>query len=135
MSGTTGTPRTQSYLLTTEFQDGRAAGSITPQDMRDFIVTAVPTGMTITNGSSITMTTTILRINKGSGSATSVTLPVAPIVDTQTYIIKDQKGDAATNNITIAPSSGQIDGSASYVMNVNKQSVSLVFDGTNWSII
>lgn len=39
MSGTTGTPRTQSYLLSTEFQDGQQAGAIDPQDIRDFIVT------------------------------------------------------------------------------------------------
>lgn len=42
MSGTTGTPRTQSYLLTTEFQDGQSAGSVTPQRMRDLIVSTVP---------------------------------------------------------------------------------------------
>lgn len=41
MSGTTGTPRTQSYLLTTEFQDGQAPGSISPQDMRDIIVSTL----------------------------------------------------------------------------------------------
>lgn len=35
----TGTVRTQSFLLQSEFQDGQAAGSITPQDMRDLIVT------------------------------------------------------------------------------------------------
>lgn len=38
MSGTSGTSRTQNFLLTTEFQDGQAAGSVTPQDMRDLIV-------------------------------------------------------------------------------------------------
>lgn len=30
MSGTSGTPRTQSYLLTNEFQDGQAAGVYSP---------------------------------------------------------------------------------------------------------
>ncbi len=34
------TVRTLSALLTTLFQDGQAAGSITPNDVRDFIVTA-----------------------------------------------------------------------------------------------
>lgn len=32
------TPRTQGFLLGSEFQDGQAVGSITPQRMRDFIV-------------------------------------------------------------------------------------------------
>lgn len=128
------TPRTQSQLLTADFQDGQT-GTISAQKVRNFVVTVVPTGATMTSGSSITMTTTILRINKTSGSATAVTLPASPITDTQLYIVKDQKGDAATNNITLTPSSGQIDGSSSFVMNVNKQSVSLNFDGTNWSVV
>lgn len=38
MSGTSGTPRNQSFLLTTEFQDGQPAGSISPQDLRDLVV-------------------------------------------------------------------------------------------------
>lgn len=38
MSGNTGSIRTSSYLLSSEFEDGQAAGSITPQDMRDLIV-------------------------------------------------------------------------------------------------
>src|SRR5579859_7931801 len=38
MSGTTGTARTQNYLLTQEFQDGQPANSISPQDERDLIV-------------------------------------------------------------------------------------------------
>lgn len=41
MSGTTGTPRTQSFLLTTEFQDSQPAGSISPGDMRD-LITSMP---------------------------------------------------------------------------------------------
>jgi hypothetical protein len=41
MSGTTGTRRADTYLLTSEFQDGQAAGSITPQDMRDLVVSKV----------------------------------------------------------------------------------------------
>ena len=36
------TQRTQSTLLTSLFQDGQADGAITPQDVRDFIVSATP---------------------------------------------------------------------------------------------
>ncbi len=93
------------------------------------------TGATFTSGSSVTMTTNYLTINKTVGSATAVTLPVSPSTWTFVYIIKDQKGDCATNNITVTPSSGTIDGAASFVMNVNRMSASFLFDGTNYSVI
>lgn len=131
----TDTPRSQAYLLGSEFQDGRPQGSITAQNVRDLIITVVPTGAVMTSGSSVLMTTTVLLINKTSGSATAVTLPALPIAYTQTYTIKDQKGDASANNITVAPFSGLIDGAASYVMNVSRQAASFIFDGTNWSLV
>ena len=55
-----------------------------------------------------------------------------------TYVMKDGKGDAATNSIDVAPSTGHtIDGSsASATITANYGSLSFVFDGVdNWSII
>lgn len=49
MSGTTGTARTQSFLLTNEFQDGQITGSITPQDMRDLVVSTYPNAYNVVN--------------------------------------------------------------------------------------
>lgn len=129
-----GTARTLSYLFNL-FRPGQSTGSITAQDVEDFVATIVPDGATLTSGSSITMSTTILLINKTSGSATAVTLPVTPIILTQRYTIKDGKGDCATNNITITPSSGTVDNQSSLVMNVNGMSVDLDFDGTNWWVV
>jgi hypothetical protein len=45
---------------------------------------------------------------------------------------KDIAGNAATDNITITPASGNIDGASTYVMNVNHQAIEVVGDGTNW---
>jgi hypothetical protein len=45
----------------------------------------------------------------------------------------DGKGDAATNNITITPSGKNVNGSATFVMNVNFQSTVFVFNGTQWN--
>lgn len=129
------TPRSVTYLTGTAFRDGQSVGSITPQALRDFIVTVVPAGQTLTSGASVAMTATLLLVNKTSGSATAVTLPSSPVTFTQTYTVKDQKGDAGTNNITVTPSSGLIDGQSSFVMNVNYEAVSFVFDGANWSVI
>jgi len=65
-------------------------------------------------------------------------LPAAPEAWV-TYIIKDGKGDAATNNIDIASGSVShtIDGSSSpAVISANGGSLSFVFDGIdNWSIV
>ena len=58
-----------------------------------------------------------------------------PVPSAGIYIqIKDSVGDAATNNITIAPNgSEKIEGvAASYTINSNYASVIVVCDGTNW---
>lgn len=51
-------------------------------------------------------------------------------------IIKDETGQAGTNAITIDASGTQlIDGQSTYLLNVNYESVSIVSDGNNWSIV
>lgn len=51
--------------------------------------------------------------------------------------IKDNSGNAATNNITLTTPGGTvtIDGVTSYAMNTDYQSVTAVFDGTNYLLI
>lgn len=91
----------------------------------------------IASGSSYAISATtdqVLIVNKASGSATALTLPASPTVGMM-YRIKDGKGDAGTNNITITPSSGTIDGSANLVINGNYTSVDLVYNGTEWNIL
>ena len=75
----------------------------------------------------------LLLVNKTSGAATGVTLPT-PGYDGQALKIVDAKGDAATNNITITPGSGTINGAATHVISENYGSVELVWDGTNWTV-
>ena len=52
------------------------------------------------------------------------------------YDVKDYKGNAAVNNITVTTVGGVIlfDGSTSFVMNSNYQEASFLFDGTNWEV-
>lgn len=84
-------------------------------------------------GDSTTTTTSdcMLAVNKITGSATGVTLNVSPFAG-QVLVIKDAKGDASTFNITITPSMGNIDASATYVINTDYGSVRLVYTGTQW---
>jgi hypothetical protein len=75
----------------------------------------------------------MICLKKVATEATTVNLPASPGVG-WTYLIKDCKGDAATNNITITPASGTIDGAATYVINTNRGSVSVTYDGTQWEV-
>jgi hypothetical protein len=51
------------------------------------------------------------------------------------YRFKDISGAAASNNITITPASGNIDGSASYVLNTNYGAIDVIYTGSQWSIL
>lgn len=72
-------------------------------------------------------------VRKASGAATTVNLPSSPATG-QVHMIKDGKGDASTNPLTLTPAAGNIDGAATMVMAVNYQSVTLIYDGTEWGI-
>ncbi len=75
----------------------------------------------------------LIVIRKTTGAATGVTLPASPVAG-DIVTIKDGKGDAATNNITITPAAGNIDGAANYVMNANRMAIEVMYDGTEWVI-
>lgn len=93
----------------------------------------------ITTGSSYASTSSnhVVLINKSTGSATSVTLPnTASLTVGKVIIVKDAKGDAATNNITITGNNSEtIDGQSNYVLNNNYGSVMVIWNGTEWNIL
>lgn len=88
----------------------------------------------VTGAGNIALSSTdyVVVVNKTVGAATPVNCPVNTLGEA--FIVKDGKGDAATNNITITPASGNIDGSPTYVISTNYGSVSFFGDGTNWLI-
>jgi hypothetical protein len=63
----------------------------------------------------------------------AVALPVG--VTGTVYYLKDGTGDAATNNITITPAAGTIDGAATATINTNFGALTLAYTGTKWEII
>ena len=77
-------------------------------------------------------------VKKTSGAATQVTLP-ARATNGVFATVKDGKGDAATNNITIIPdgttNNTTIDGAANFVISENYGSVQLLHDGTEWGVV
>jgi aspartate 1-decarboxylase len=89
----------------------------------------------ITNGSTVACLASddVVVINKSSPGPTTVTLIATPARGTM-VIIKDGRGDAATNNISIT-STYQIDGSAGSIINSNYGAARLVFNGSQWNLI
>jgi hypothetical protein len=75
----------------------------------------------------------VVIVNKTVGAATTVNLPAG--VTKRRYIIKDGKGDAAANNITITPAAGTIDGAATLVINTNYGRATIIYNGTQWNQI
>ena len=76
----------------------------------------------------------VIVVNKTVAAATAVTLPATPTVGDQ-YTIKDGKGDAAGNNITVTPTAGNIDGSGTNVINSNYGFRTYIYNGTEWNVI
>lgn len=72
----------------------------------------------------------VILVNRSG--AVNVTLPAQ--VSGRSVTIKDKSGAAASNNITVTPASGTIDGSSTKLINTNYGSLTLVSDGTNWFI-
>lgn len=91
---------------------------------------------TVTSGATVTMLTTdqVIGINKTIGSATAVTLPPTPFAGQFARII-DAKGDAGTNNITITPDAGTINGGASYVINTNFGWAEFQYSNAQWVLV
>jgi hypothetical protein len=90
-----------------------------------------------TSGNVVMGNSSISTVNKTVGGATQVTL-TAHAKSGYFAFVKDGKGDAATNNITIVPDGSTnnttIDGAANLVINTNYGSVSLYHNGTEWSV-
>jgi hypothetical protein len=53
----------------------------------------------------------------------------------QEILIKDGKGDANTNNITVVSSGNTIDGFSAITIAVNYQSIHFMYNGTEWNIV
>lgn len=96
------------------------------------------------SGRSYTITTpgaypyTVLKsdyvIPVDTSTARTINLPAVP-VNTPVYIIKDNTGTAATNNITVSGNGNNIDGVASKIINTNYGFLRFVWNGGQWNII
>ena len=76
----------------------------------------------------------VIVVNKDTAAATTVNLPAGPTTG-DTYTIKDGKGDAAANNLTLTPAAGNIDGAGTNVINANYGFRTVTYNGTEWNVI
>ena len=90
--------------------------------------TAVSSPVTVSASDFCVMT------NLSVAGPVTVNLPAG--IDGTVYAIVDAKGDASTNNITITPASGQINGASTYVINYDKGGVLIQYNATEtqWKI-
>jgi hypothetical protein len=113
-----------------------SSGNNTHSGAETFTGTLRVTMRTVTAAGAVTVSATadyFVCVNKSAGAATTVNLPATPPTGL-TYLIKDCRGDASTNNITITPAAGNVDGSSTYVISNNYGSVAVTYNGAAWSI-
>ncbi|NBP01338.1 MAG: hypothetical protein EBU90_14580 [Proteobacteria bacterium] len=103
--------------------------------------TKFQTGITVKSlhNQSGTINVSISDYYIGCNTAAPVTinLPAAATAGIgKTYIIKDETGQALTNNITVNPAVGEnIDTASGYLIANGFQSITLVCDGSNWFMV
>lgn len=77
-----------------------------------------------------TLAATDMIVGCTNTTAISLTLPSSPVTG-QVLTIKDE-ATASNSNITVV---GTIDGATNFIINQDKQSVSLYYNGTNWLVM
>ena len=95
-------------------------------------------GLSLSNTRTVTTTATVTANNCiilcNHSAAFTLTLPAA--TDGRVLIIKDISNAAFTNNITVTRAgSDLIDGSVSYIMNVNRMAIMLVGRSGAWDVV
>lgn len=70
-----------------------------------------------------------------STTTTPVTITLVPYPAVKRIYIKDEGRNASKNNITLISSVGTVEGSSSIVMTKDGESLTLIFNGTNWNIV
>ena len=85
----------------------------------------------ITSGASYAVLATDRYVFCQTGGTITIGLPAGPSTG-RVITVKDGLGTASTGVITITPSTGLIDGQATYVINANWGTVTLIYNGVRW---
>lgn len=90
--------------------------------------------VTASGAVTVTQYDDVVIVNKGTGAATTANLEASPRAGAY-HCIKDGKGDANVNNITVTPAAGNIDGSSTDVINTAYGVACFLYNGTQWNVI
>lgn len=127
----------------------KLAGDIGGTGSAPLLKTMGGTAVTGLKTSNYTVTTADYLVAIGTlASSITITLPSSPATGS-TYVIKDVNGTCQVwqygqgtgtqtvvgFTVTVTPSSGNIDGASSYVMDQPYESIKCVYTGSQWSII
>ncbi len=131
-------------LIRSEVLDSSNAGSLVnfsagtknvindvPASYQELLVQ--PAFRIVTSGGTVTLDPTdgVIWIKQTVGAPINVSVNPALLPVGRKYTIKDAKGDAASNNITITPVSGSCDGAGTFVLRYAYQALTFCTDGTN----
>jgi hypothetical protein len=122
------------------FYDNTASGltAANVQDAIDELSVGVASVTTATaNPYNVLTTDNYVLVNVVAAGAVTVNLPAGATHAAKVVVIKDRKGDAggATPINVVANGAETIDGLGSYPLASNYASVTLVFSGTEWSVV
>lgn len=82
------------------------------------------------------MTDTYIGVTSTAAARTITLIAAATAGAGKVYVIKDESGGAATNNITIDGNASEtIDGATTKIINTNYGSYTIICDGSNWFTI
>lgn len=93
-------------------------------------------GMRVATSSPVTVSASsdcIVVVALSSPGPVTVNLPAG--TTGQWFAIIDGTGDAATNNITVTPASGLINGASTYVIGKNRAGIVIAYNGTSWNLV
>ena len=76
----------------------------------------------------------VLVVQKGIAGTSLITLPASPETGRICTVV-DGKGDANTQNITVQPAAGTINGAANKIISTAYGLYRLVYNGSEWTLI
>lgn len=131
------------FIDTNPYTNQKLVGIDTNKNLHEYNAADVVNAYIISNNVVVTTSSNYIVlpndyyivVKKVTGSASTVNLPVNPIIG-KTYIIKDGKGDASINNITVLSTGGvTIDGATSKIINANYGICKVFYTGTEYFLI
>lgn len=114
--------------------DATDASIVGPIQQEDFTITWKTKRTATATNYTVLATDDLIAITSTS-SARTMTLPAPSAVPGKVFCFKDESLACSLNNITLSPTSGTIDGAATFVMNIDGEAVFMYSNGTAYFVV